>query len=66
MGNIRVMSTVWSDELYRSLLDSHDLYAILAGMHDSFLRHGVEDDPVARGEIKFLIDQLLKRRKKKK
>jgi hypothetical protein len=57
------MSTVWSDELYRALLDRHDLYSILAGMHDSFLRHNVEDNPEVREEINFLIEALKARRK---
>jgi len=65
MSNIRIMSTIWTDDLYKELLYSKDLYSILAGMHDSFLRHDSEDNPETREEIKFLIDQLFERRKQK-
>lgn len=65
MSNVRVITTVWADDFYKEVLDTHDLYSILAGMHDSFLRHDREDNPEVREEIKFLIDELLKRRKKK-
>lgn len=63
MSNVRIKATIYTNDFYKEILDSHDLLSILMGMHDSFLKHDVIDNPEVREEIVFLINELKKRRK---